>query len=573
MSTSFTNRRSPLSSAMTGGLFTLRHKYADALDEQRAITLLTTPLFLSLAGLVVGVILVVLNPALYPANEVLIPLAATLVVCVVIYLLIQSGRLLGASLLFVGVLVVLPIALNWTDGLDGPGMLGLALPVVAASLLFPPRWAFSSVLPASGALAILLYKYIYITPDPSIVKGTPLQSMVSRLIEASIYLVIVAAVTGQFNLTLQRWATNAQRRARQLEAAALISEAASTAPTVGTLLNLVVERIRETFGFYHAQVFLVDGERRMARLEASTGRAGVALLARGHALPVGSRSVIGQTTYSGKAVVINDVRDNPTHRPNELLPDTLSEMALPLIVTGDVIGALDVQSTRPNSFQDEDINSLQVIASLLAGFIEKARLVNQLQVRAAEQQSLVDEAQNNLRQIEDLNRRLTREGWNEYLRAHRDRGNLGYTLDGSSVQADTTWTAPMRQAYQGEKSVVIRQDQQAHIAALPLRVRGEVIGVLEIERDGTRPWSDDDIAMAETLIDRLALAVENARLYEQATLAAEREHIVNRIAQNVQEAESVDDILRAALSDLSTVLGASRGIVQISPRDDGSLGS
>jgi len=242
-------------------------------------------------------------------------------------------------------------------------------------------------------------------------------------------------------------------------------------------------------------------------------------------------------------------------------------------VSGDVIGALDVQSIKPNSFQGEDVNSLQVIASLLAGFIEKARLVNQLQVRAAEQQSLVDEAQNNLRQIEDLNRRLTREGWSEYLRSHHDRGNLGYTLDGAIVQSDTAWTAPMRQAYQGEKSVVIRQDQQAHIAALPLRVRGEVIGVLEIERDGTRPWSDDDIAMAETLIDRLALAVENARLYEQATLAAEREHIVNRIAQNVQEAESVDDILRAALSDLSTVLGASRGIVQITPRDDGASGA
>ena len=85
-----------------------------------------------------------------------------------------------------------------------------------------------------------------------------------------------------------------------------------------------------------------------------------------------------------------------------------------------------------------------------------------------------------------------------------------------------------------------------------------------------RGGKGEPVSMAETLIDRLALAVENARLYEQATLAAEREHIVNRIAQNVQEAESVDDILRAALADLSTVLGASRGIVQISPRDDGS---
>jgi GAF domain-containing protein len=76
--------------------------------------------------------------------------------------------------------------------------------------------------------------------------------------------------------------------------------------------------------------------------------------------------------------------------------------------------------------------------------------------------------------------------------------------------------------------------------------------------------------MAETLIDRLALAIENARLYEQATLAAEREQAVNRITQDVQQAESVDDILQAALSELSSVLGASRGVVQISPRGDES---
>ena len=69
------------------------------------------------------------------------------------------------------------------------------------------------------------------------------------------------------------------------------------------------------------------------------------------------------------------------------------------------------------------------------------------------------------------------------------------------------------------------------------------------------------------MVDRLGLAVENARLYEQATLAAEREHVVNRIAQDVQEAESIDEILQGALTELSSVLGASRGIVQISPKE------
>jgi GAF domain-containing protein len=133
----------------------------------------------------------------------------------------------------------------------------------------------------------------------------------------------------------------------------------------------------------------------------------------------------------------------------------------------------------------------------------------------------------------------------------------------------------MRQAYQGERTVVIRHDQQTHIAAVPLQVRGEVIGVLEIERGGDRPWTDDEIELIEVLVDRLSLAVENARLFEQATLVAEREQFVSRVGQEVQAAETIEEVLQTALSELSTVLGASRGIVQISPKaedeyDDGA---
>jgi GAF domain-containing protein len=320
------------------------------------------------------------------------------------------------------------------------------------------------------------------------------------------------------------------------------------------------------YGFYHAQVFLLDAENRMARLEASTGRAGQALLARGHALAVGSQSVVGQAAVQAEPVVVNDTAWSRIHSPNELLPDTRAELALPLLVEGRVIGIVDVQSTRPDVFQDDDVRSLQVLAAQLAAAVEKARLVDELQIRATENERLFEDAQRSLLQIEDLNRRLTREGWSDYLRARRTQSTLGYTLQGEDIRADGEWTAPMKQAYQGESSVVVRQDQSAQIAALPVRVRGEVIGVLEIERDGKRPWTDGELELIDTLVDRLALAVENARLYEQATEAVEREQLVNRIAQDVQEASSIDEVLQAALTELSEVLGASRGVVQISPK-------
>jgi GAF domain-containing protein len=99
-------------------------------------------------------------------------------------------------------------------------------------------------------------------------------------------------------------------------------------------------------------------------------------------------------------------------------------------------------------------------------------------------------------------------------------------------------------------------------------VRGEVIGVLEVERGGDRPWTDEDLDAAETLVDRLGVALENARLFERATQATEREQVINKIAQDVQSADTVDEILQAALTELGAVLGASRGVVQISPKPE-----
>jgi GAF domain-containing protein len=143
---------------------------------------------------------------------------------------------------------------------------------------------------------------------------------------------------------------------------------------------------------------------------------------------------------------------------------------------------------------------------------------------------------------------------------------MGFTLDGAAIERDANWSAPMRQAFAGEQSVVVTQDREAHIAAVPVRVRGEVIGVLEVQRGGDRPWTDEELDMAETLVERLALAVENARLYEQATQATEREQVINKITQDVQSATTIDEILQSALMELGQVLGASRGVVQISPK-------
>lgn len=560
----------PVGGRLFGWLFSVPYPYARSLDRQRAAAA-------SLIGLVFGVMgimgvlgLAMLFPAIVPL-ELLWPSVVMGLLFLSMAWLARQGYLRWASLGVVMLTLIVPTMLAVRYRLLGLETLVLSytVPVVLASFLVAPAWSFSV-----AAVAVLGAAMDILLPlgGMGAISLSVGQALITLLISAFL-LEMLALLSWLISTSVTIWATSAERRAAQLEAAVVISESAARSPGLNVLLNEVIERIREAYGFYHAQVFLLDEEKRLARLVASTGRAGEELLARGHALPVGSRSVIGQCTLRGEPVVINNVRQSEIHRPNPLLPDTAAELALPLVVGGEVIGALDVQSTVPDVFQPEDVRALQVMAAQLTAAVENARLLDEVQARAAENERLYQEAQANLRQIEELNRRLTREGWNDYLSARRARGGLGYTLQGGTIVPDAAWTAPMRQAYQGEHGVVIRKDGQVHIAALPVRVRGETIGVLEIARGEDRPWSDSEIELAETLVERLALALENARLFEEAAMATGREAAINVIAQDVQSAESVDEVLQAALVRLSEVLGAARGVVQISPKREGTAGA
>lgn len=555
-------------------LLRVRYPYERPLDRQRAASVSLVSLIFGVLGIYGVVMLAVFFPGVMP-RQLLIPNVVFSVLYIGVYFLAQGGRLQLASTFFVLMTMLVAATQALVGGFLTPSLLALSLAVsvISAAFLMGPGWAFfigAIGVATLGGQAYSEYQgFLTTLMDEELTEAT--RSLLVLTVENVFLLGMVSLIGWLLTRSLFSWANDAQRRAAQLEATVVIGEVAARAPNLSSLLEEVVERVRDAYDLYHAQVFLLDQEGRMARLEASTGRAGEALLARGHALPIGSQSVVGQATGLAEPTVVNDTTWSRIHRPNELLPDTRSELALPLLVGDQVIGAIDVQSTRPNIFQPDDVRSLQVLAAQLAAAIDKARLVDELQIRADENQRLFAEAQRNLRQIEDLNRHLTREGWSDYLRATRAGSTLGYTLQGDNVRADTDWTAPMKQAYQGESSVVVRQDQSAQIAALPVRVRGEVIGVLEVERDGERPWTESELTLVETLVDRLALAIENARLYEQATQAVEREQMVNRIAQDVQEATSVDEVLQAALAELGEALGASRGLVQISPKIRQSL--
>jgi PAS domain S-box-containing protein len=164
------------------------------------------------------------------------------------------------------------------------------------------------------------------------------------------------------------------RRNMQMLASSEVSKAATQILEIDKLLVNCVELIRTYFGFYYAAIFLVDDPGEWALLRAATGEAGQKLMEKGHKLAVGSQSMVGWVTANNSARIALDVGDEAIRFDNPLLPKTLSEMALPLRVRGDVIGALDVQSTSLNAFHEDDIQTLQMMSDQVAIAIDNARL-------------------------------------------------------------------------------------------------------------------------------------------------------------------------------------------------------
>ena len=350
-----------------------------------------------------------------------------------------------------------------------------------------------------------------------------------------------------------------ERTNELLQASAEIGQITTKLVDLDSLFNHSVELIRNRFGYYHVQIFTVDDAREYARLAASTGRAGEQLLARGHRLVVGSQSVIGRVTQTGEPVVTRDTdRTSAVHAHNELLPNTRSELALPILDGERIIGALDVQSTRDNAFTPNDVQALQVIANQIGIVIRNARLFEQQELSVRENKRLFFESETNLREIQRLNRQLTKNAWESFLEVEEKAEGVTITNDGLKPAAD--WSDTMIDATQKGKAT--RAQDGSGVLAIPIILRGEILGAIEI-KPSANFREDDTIEMVQNIAQRLAITLDNARLFEEAQASTRQEQQLNNIVSRYQAADSIDELLQITLTELSETLGAKEGAIRL----------
>ncbi len=346
------------------------------------------------------------------------------------------------------------------------------------------------------------------------------------------------------------------RRARYLEATADVARGVSAVLEIGDLLSTSVRLISARMGFYHTGLFFIDPAGEWAELQAASSVGGQRMLARGHRLRVGEQGIVGDVAARGKPRIALDVGQDAVFFNNPDLPETRSEIALPLRARGQVFGVLDVQSTEREAFTQEDANVLQTLADQVALAISNARLFYEAQESLAAQQRLYAQ--------------ISGEAWHTLL---SEQGALGFVKQkGALLPAADAWSQEAVQAL--KTGQVMQGDRTAGTPtptlAVPIKSGDRVIAVLDAQLPtGTTAWTPDQIALLQSLSEQVAQAMERARLYRDTQRRAARERLVGEATGRIRESLDIETVLKTTASEIRQALDLDTLVIRlVTPETD-----
>lgn len=465
-----------------------------------------------------------------PGNA-LLQISPVILVGLLTQFLLRTGRLKAANILLILGSWAFVSFITFSGGTASRGTSLILVVILSAGLLSGGRMAvFVTLLTAAYRFLLFsLEQRGLLIPEPD----SPLRAFLLVTSSMAISAVVIYLFLDSLGRALLR-ASESNRELRAIQAEleeriaertrdlALAAEAGrnlSQLRDLDQLLHESVALIQARFDLYYAQVYLLDESGRSLVLRAGTGVAGRRLAERRHQLPTGSGSINALAAARQEPVVVPDITNSPLFRPNPLLPNTRSEMAVPLIVSGKVVGVLDLQSEHIDGLTEASVPAFTALAGQLAVAIENARLFTELTRAQAE--------------IEVRSRQLVRSGWDEFLDAFERQETIGFTFDGKTVhsQAQVPLQAPAGSAP----------------PPAPIEVGGETVGFIQILPDSTEEWHEEDQAFVEAVAGQIAQQVENLRLLNDAqryrTAAEEAARRLTREAWQKQLAEADSTML------------------------------
>jgi len=341
-----------------------------------------------------------------------------------------------------------------------------------------------------------------------------------------------------------------EKQTRWLRLAAEIVRDAAYARNLDELLNRSAGLILERFKFYHAGIFLLDNNDEYAVLVASPTEAGRRMIANNYRVHVGEVGIVGHVSASGEPQTILNKGIDAVHFNNLFLPNSRSQLALPLKVESRIIGVLDVQNDQPQAFTAEEIAILQIMADQLASAIERTRLLQTVE--------------KNLNELEGAYGRYTLESW-KGLNEGVQSGNKGYRFDNIRIQSIAELPELGKQVLATGTTVSSngsnQNSEKQNTFAMPIKLRGQIIGVVTVKLK--EDYNANTISTIESAAERLALAMESARLYEEARLRADREQSISRITTAISTPTEYEEILQTTVREIGKMLDNAEVAIQI----------
>ncbi|MBX3057630.1 MAG: GAF domain-containing protein [Anaerolineae bacterium] len=336
--------------------------------------------------------------------------------------------------------------------------------------------------------------------------------------------------------------SNLARREREVALATQIAQEIASASDLNELYQRVVTQIHEQFGYYYTQLLRYDPAMQTVALTVGYGEVGQKMLDMHHSVPVGV-GLVGKAAASGKSILRPSLTGDPDHRPNPLLPATKGELAVPIKLGDEVLGVLDVQSNRADALDANDQLVLEGLCGQIAVAIESTVLRQEMESR--------------LRELNVLQRQMTREGWREYHTIRPETAGYQYDHTGVQLLEGEVARPTNGRAANGHKKKKDGGGTAVPTASLPLQIRNETIGFLGIQAGPDNPLTPDEQEFLDAVSKEVAEALEAARLFEQTQdalseqerLTAELETVaqVSTVASTILEA----DALLQAVVDLS----------------------
>lgn len=355
------------------------------------------------------------------------------------------------------------------------------------------------------------------------------------------------------DLEISRRQTEA--RAGQLLTIGEISKLINYEQELHILLPLITQLISDRFGFYHVGIFLLDDAGQYAVLQAANSSGGQTMLKKSHRLKVGESGIVGFVAKNGKSRIALDVGQDATFFNNPNLPNTRSEVALPLKIRDKIIGVLDVQSEKPGAFTEEDTNTLVILADQVAIAIENTRLLEQTKQALNETRAFY---QQNLR-----------EGWKEF---GQEQGMVGYlqSMGGGRKLSQPIQSDEINQSmYRGEVLIFHADGKtQEPTLVVPIKLRDQIIGVMHIKAPtNDRQWTESEVNLTEAISERLSLALENARLIQESQRQVIKEQSISEITGKIGSSINLENVLLTAVEELGRNIPGSEISIKLKKED------